>query len=311
MIDERSEIVGLRKNGKEFPAEASLAKLQTPSGVFFAILLRDVTQQKIVRTELLNAKLAAEAANEAKSRFIANMSHELRTPLNAIIGFSQILAESTVDSEKVQAYARDIHDSGKHLLGIINDILQISRLELGGLSLREEEVRLEEVVNSCVRIVGDRSREAGLRVDIELEPALPLLWVDRRVLVQAVLNLLTNAIKFTEREGAVAIGARRTANGGVDVYVRDTGIGMAPEDVARVGQPFMQADSRLERRYDGTGLGLVITKRLTELHDGVLTVESAVGLGTMVSICLPAARVRGPAPQPVCCVSAERVSTVT
>lgn len=311
MIDERSEITGLRKNGEEFPAEASLSKLKTPSGVSFAILLRDVTQQKLVRTELLNAKLAAESANEAKSRFIANMSHELRTPLNAIIGFSQILAESDVDSEKVQTYAKDIHDSGKHLLGIINDILQISRMDLGGLSLHEEDVCLDDLVKSCVRMVGDRAREAGLRVDIDLEHALPLLWVDRRLLAQAVLNLLTNAIKFTERDGAVTIGARRTANGGVAVYVRDTGIGMAPEDVARVGQPFMQADNRLARRYEGTGLGLVITKRLTELHDGVLTVESAIRLGTVVSICLPDSRVCGAAPQPICCGSAESVSKVT
>ena len=299
-MSERAEIAGLRANGEVFPAEASLARMSTPDGLFFAVVLRDVTQQKAVQTELRNARTAAEAASEAKSRFIANMSHELRTPLNAIIGFSDLLTDPSgykISEPKQREYARDIGTSGRHLLKIINDILDISRIDLGNIELIPEEVPVEDIVQSCVRMVRIRANEAAIVLMVDIEPDLPALQADRRLLTQALLNLLSNAIRFTTAGGHVVIGACRSVDGTLHLFVRDNGIGMKAEQIARIGEPFVQGDTRLERQFDGSGLGLSITKRLVEMHKGTLDIESTPGVGTKATIAFHKAAFATPSDQ--------------
>jgi len=253
---------------------------------------QDVTEINAARAELMESKLKAESANQAKSRFVASMSHELRTPLNAIIGFSELLQsdDAPLSDERRKEYARDIHSSGKHLLSVINDILDISRIEAGKVSLDEEETSISDLIDSTYRMVRPRAEETGVTVVSNVDPAVTTVLADRRLLLQTLLNLASNAVKFTERGGRVDVIGQPGRDGGVDVVVRDTGIGMSADDIARVGEPFLQVDGRLSRKFEGTGLGLVIAKRLIEMHGGTLTIESVLGAGTTMTISLPAAR---------------------
>jgi PAS domain S-box-containing protein len=253
---------------------------------------RDVTELRTTYEELVEQKLRAEAASQTKSRFLANMSHELRTPLNAIIGFSEILLSlDDLSTDKAQEYLNDVHSSGKHLLSVINDILDISRIEAGKVDLREEFVPAGELIDAAQRMIRARAEDAGVDLHCSIGTNLPVLNVDRRLMMQTLLNFASNAVKFTERGGRVDMDARETAQGGAEIVVRDTGIGMSREDVARVGERFLQADGRLSRKYEGTGLGLVIAKRLIELHGGELTVQSELGKGTTMTIRMPPARI--------------------
>ena len=257
---------------------------------------RDVTVLRNTCDELVEEKLHAEAASQTKSRLLANMSHELRTPLNAIIGFSELLLNQEDDLcvDKIREYLGDIHSSGKHLLSVINDILDISRIEAGKVDVREEPVPAEELVDAAQRMVRARAEDAGVELHCRAEHGALTLRIDRRLMVQALLNFASNAIKFTEAGGRVDIEAKRNAQGGADIIVSDTGIGMSSQDVARVGERFLQADGRLSRKYEGTGLGLVIAKRLIELQGGELIVQSKLGSGTMMTVRLPAAKVGAP-----------------
>ena len=256
---------------------------------------QDVTELRAARAELVEAKLRAEAANHAKSQFVANMSHELRTPLNAIIGFSEILRNDDIalSDERRREYAQDIYNSGKHLLAVINDILDISRIEAGKVALVDEALALGELIDTAARMVRPRAEENGVTVTCGGSLGTVQLVADRRLMLQALLNLASNAVKFTERGGRVDIRADVTASGGIAIAVSDTGIGMSAEDVARVGEPFLQIDGRLARKFEGTGLGLVISKRLIELHSGTLNIESELGRGTTMTISLPASRTAG------------------
>lgn len=271
-------------------AEISCDAAGRPLTIFGAI--QDVTLQYAAREELLEAKLKAESANHAKSRFVASMSHELRTPLNAIIGFSELLMSDTQVSEvKRREYATDIQSSGKHLLSVINDILDISRIEAGKVALEEDVVGVTDLVDACCRMARPRAEEGGVEMHQRIEPGVTHLLADRRLLLQTLLNLVSNAVKFTASGGRVDLNVRKLTDGDVEIAVRDTGIGMSPEDVKRVGEPFLQIDGRHARKFEGTGLGLVIAKRLTELHGGRLMVESTLGVGTTMSLRLPAVRV--------------------
>ncbi|MGE5565031.1 MAG: ATP-binding protein [Parcubacteria group bacterium] len=237
-------------------------------------------------------KIRAESANRAKSEFLANMSHELRTPLNAINGFSEIMVGEMygpLGDPRYRDYARDILNSGEHLLALINDILDMSKIEAGKLHLRFEQLSLEEVAEETVRLVKARADAVGVSIALNF-PALPDVEADYRAVKQVLLNLLSNAVKYTPRGGSVTISAHPVADtlgGRVRVAVKDTGIGIPQEDLQRLARPFEQVESHLARTTSGTGLGLALTKSLVEMHNGDLHLESTPGEGTTVSFALP------------------------
>ena len=234
-------------------------------------------------------KTKAEEANAAKSKFLANMSHELRTPLNAIIGFSEIMESGMfgpLGSAKYIEYSRDIRASGEYLLDVINDILDMSKIEAGGIRLSPETVDLDSLLADCIRVVSTRASEKRLVVSADVEPAIHLN-ADRRALKQIALNLLSNAIKFTPDGGLVTVQGRLRA-GTVIIGIKDNGIGIPRQALQRLGRPFEQVESQLTKRHQGSGLGLAIAKSLTELHGGTMRIRSRLGRGTLVVVRLPA-----------------------
>jgi signal transduction histidine kinase len=242
--------------------------------------------------QLRTALARAEVATSAKSHFLANMSHELRTPLNAIIGFSDlILAEmfGPLEQPRYRAYLNDIHSSAQHLLTIINDILDLSRIEADKLVLRNEDVSVRPLLESAVQLLRTMAEASGIELVLTPMPeSLPLLHCDPSRVRQILLNLIGNAIKFTPRGGRVSIGARLES--GMSILVEDTGTGIATEDVKKVMEPFGQLDASLSRPREGTGLGLPLSRGLAEAHGGTLTIDSALGAGTRVMVTFPPER---------------------
>lgn len=244
---------------------------------------------------LRKAHQRAEAANRAKSDFLANMSHELRTPLNAILGFSEVMMREMagpLGEPHYREYATDIHDSGRHLLEVINDILDLSKIEAGRVELVDGLIELEPLAEKAVRLVAERAKQAEVEIRLVAEANLPKLIADERLVKQALLNLLSNAVKFTPRGGRVEVCLALAANGTLCLRVRDTGIGIAETDLERVLTPFSQAESSLTRNYQGTGLGLPLTKSFVEMHGGSLELKSSHGEGTQVTLRFPAKRVQ-------------------
>jgi len=242
---------------------------------------------------LRRAKEAAEAASRAKTEFLATVSHELRTPLNAIIGFSELMIRGVlgpVGNPQYLEYLEDIHQSGSHLLSIINDILDFSKAEASKLELHESEVDVHQVVIGLTRLMGPRARDAGLELCDRIPSELPQLWCDERKLKQMILNLLTNAVKFTPGGGKIDVEASCDETG-LTIVVRDTGIGIAKVDLDRVLQPFVQADNELSRRHEGTGLGLTLVNSMIAMHGGRFHLESEVGSGTTAVLSFPPQRV--------------------
>ncbi len=243
---------------------------------------------------LSRARDEAETASRTKSEFLANMSHELRTPLNAIIGFSEMMKAEiygSIGDSRYRAYASDVHDSGRHLLALINDILDLSKVEAGRLELHESAVDIADVAVVCERLVHERARHGGLELAMAVPTPSPRLIADEIKLKQVLLNLMTNAVKFTPAGGRVTVRAGYAAGGAMQLVVEDTGIGMRPEDIPLALQPFRQVDNAFTRKYPGTGLGLPLAKGLVELHGGNLTIVSRPEQGTTVTVTLPASRV--------------------
>jgi signal transduction histidine kinase len=223
------------------------------------------------------------------------MSHELRTPLNAIIGFAEVIEREffgPVGVPQYASYAADIHRSGQHLLSLINDILDLSKVEAGRFEIVEQDFTLAETIDEAKRLLEIRAQKAGLAISSEIAVDIGRVYADRKLISQALLNLLSNAVKFTPTGGQVRISARRESEGDLILSIADTGIGMAPEEIPRALEPFGQIDGTLARRYDGTGLGLTITKAFIEMHGGSLTLDSEKGRGTTATIRLPGWRCR-------------------
>ena len=255
----------------------------------------EVEKHRATEVKLRRAKDDAERADRAKSAFLANTSHELRAPLNAIIGFAEVIRSETfgpVNNPRYLEYLKDIYDSGRHLLRIINDILDLSKIEAGKATLdREEKVQLAAVIEAPVRMIQPQADADSIRIVLDLEPGLPLVVGSERMLQQVFINLLSNAVKFTPSHGVVTVHAHRTADGGVVVVITDSGIGMTDADIDLAMTVFGQVDNDLARRYSGTGLGLPLAKAIVELHRGTIEIESYPGRGTTVTVALPRERV--------------------
>lgn len=260
----------------------------------FVLTFVDVTERRRLDQQLRSAKEQAEIANRAKTNFLATMSHELRTPLNAIIGFSEIIEGQLLGpmaGDRYLDYIRDIHLSGSHLLDVINDILDLSKIESGKYELHERPIDLGRVITSTLRLLRDKATRGSISLVMDLPDPVPVLFADERAVKQILLNLLSNSIKFTEPGGQITLSAGGLTDGGMALSVIDTGIGIPETDIARAMAPFGQVDNSLTRRFQGTGLGLPLVKSLAEMHGGQLIIDSSVGVGTTVSIHFPSTRV--------------------
>jgi PAS domain S-box-containing protein len=311
----REEFIGrLRRDGRitEFVSEAKrrrdgesiwisenawVVTASNGAPVYYEGTVLEVTGRKLAEEALARAR-AAEEASRLKSEFLANMSHELRTPLNAVIGFSEAMLAGLGGAleDRARGYVQDINRSGQHLLQHINDILDISKIEAGALDLEEEAIDLGELAANCERFIGPRGRENGVTIRNAVPRDLPRIRADERRLRQIFLNLLSNAVKFTPAGGTVTIEAALNQEGALELAVRDTGIGMRPEDIPLALEVFRQVDGALNRRFEGTGLGLPLVRTLAALHGGALRIESAPGAGTRAIVTLPAERIVAVAP---------------
>jgi signal transduction histidine kinase len=277
--------------------------MATGVGLFCSYILEtharnNYIAQKIIETknQVMQALLSeAEAANRAKSEFLAVMSHELRTPLNAILGFSEMFKEQMLGplgSAKYVEYAGDIHSSGKHLLAIISDILDLAKAESGKLELSESDFDINEMITSTLRLFQTTADEDGTRLEFTPGPSHLHVHADERLVRQVALNLISNAMKFTHPGGTITIDVQASYQTGVVLTVQDTGIGIAAENLDRVLRPFEQVASAFSRSHGGTGLGLPYSKKVVEIHGGMLRLSSRLGIGTSVRVELPAGRVR-------------------
>lgn len=256
-------------------------------------VISDITERKRMEKDLVTAKLQAEDANRAKSMFLANMSHELRTPLNAVIGFAEIIKNEllgAINEPRYRDYAGDIHSSGKRLLQLINDILDMTKVEAGTYQLREDVCDVAKVVADAVALVRNLAIQNELTVRVDVPDDIPFLFADERCVRQVLVNFLSNGIKFTPKGGDVAARAWLEPDGALAIAVVDTGIGMAQDDIPQALSPFQQLEGSHGRKYEGTGLGLSLTKAMLDLHEGTLRVDSKIGVGTTVTAHFPARR---------------------
>ena len=296
------ELTFTRADGRELTLDvmASRSHLNIGSGrkarfeqTFYVLMLRDITQRKLAEEAQRVATEQIMAASRAKSEFLANMSHELRTPLNAIIGFSEVIqsgALGEIRPAKYLDYINDIHDSGQRLLAVVNDVLDVSRIETGEFTINEEETDLDRLLKGCAGIFGGSIGGSSKHFNVEIAGDLPPVLVDPCLLKQIVLNLLSNAGKFTEDSGTVTLLAYRDDSGRLLIEVIDNGCGILAEDIPRLTDPFYQVDSSLARTHEGAGLGLYLVNHYTVMHGGSFAIDSVEGHGTTARITLPANR---------------------
>ena len=288
------EAVLIDREGRHIPVLLNAAQVprSSRSPIRYYASVTDISAIRAAHEAVERQNMELQAASRAKTEFLANMSHELRTPLNAVIGFSEAIMNrmfGPLGNDRYAEYAGDIHASGAHLLGIINDILDLSKIEAGRMELNEEPVDLIRTVEDAARIVHERAAAAGLKLAVEASEVLPRLWADERAIKQILINLLSNAIKFTPAGGTVTVAAAPDGDT-LTLSVRDTGVGMDHADVPKALAPFAQVDGSLAGPHEGTGLGLPLVKSLAELHGGELAIDTAPGKGTAVRISFPATR---------------------
>ncbi|HKV12626.1 MAG TPA: PAS domain S-box protein [Thermoanaerobaculia bacterium] len=278
------ELNARRKDGSEFPVEISLSPLATEEGTLVMSAIRDVTERKRFEQTL-------QEASRMKSEFLANMSHELRTPLNAIIGFSEFLADEKPGSlnAKQKEYLVDILNSGRHLLQLINDVLDLAKVEAGKIELFPEMFSLPNAVEEVCSVIAPLAQQKNIALQMEIAPTVNNVTLDLQRFKQVLYNLLSNAVKFTEEGGRIEILAMPCDSNRVELQVRDTGIGIKPEDISKLFVEFQQLESSLARRHQGTGLGLALTKKIVELQKGSIVVESEPGRGSTFTVILPMA----------------------
>ncbi len=292
----KDEIEDRRKDGSSFWSAASIAPVRNKQNeiTHFIAIHEDISERKEAEGKIRSAMEHAEIANRAKSDLMANMSHELRTPLNAIIGFSGSIKEEIfgpLENEKYRGYLEDIHQSGEHLLELINDILDVSAIEAKALELQEEEVSISNIIEASIRIIRPRAEQGHVTVTSSHGPEMPLVCLDPRRVKQVLLNLLSNSVKFTPEGGEVSVTSWLNDDGSIAVSVADTGIGMDEKEIRTALSAFGQVDSGLDRKQEGVGLGLPLTKGLMEMHGGTLQVKSQKRRGTTITVTFPKERI--------------------
>lgn len=281
------ELTGLHRNGIEFPIELSLGVWVQEGQKYFSGVIHNISERKIEEEALIRAKEEAEEANKTKTDFLANMSHELRTPLNGILGFSQMMIDQVFGNlghDKNMTYVKDINHAGQHLLRLVNEILDVSKIEAGQLTLAETQVDVKNVVTSCAKIAGERLSEAELELTTDIDADLPLLLADETRIEQILNNLLSNAIKFTPSGGTIGIEAKMNDEGEMVLRVTDTGIGIEENNIPKILQPFEQVENIMTRSHEGSGLGLPLVKHLAEMQGGSMQITSKLDHGTTVRV---------------------------
>ena len=288
----QAEILARREDRSEFPAAISVGHLEQNGEIRFIVLMHDISDRKRTERQIITAKEEAEMANAAKTQFLAHMSHELRTPLNSIIGFSDLISSEIyggVGDPKYSEYAGLINQSGKHLLQIIKDILDVSRIETGNMNLTLKPLDVPSVLEDCHRLMTERARHSDLTLSTSCDAGLGMAFADELRLKQIILNLLSNAIKFTPSGGRITLSARSKTPSEITIEVIDTGIGIKAKDIAKILEPFSQVGDVFSNPVEGTGLGLYISKRFAEAQNGSLEIESRPDSGTTVRVTIPTA----------------------
>ena len=292
VLNDGREVIGREASGGFLPLFMTIGRLTSSNG--YCAVMRDITQWKRSEEELRNAKRAAETANAHKTDFLARVSHEIRTPLNAIIGFSDLLASEhfgPIGHPRYVEYANDIGRSGRHVLDIVNDLLDISKIEAGEMDLEFTAVSLNETIAEAVSLVQPQANGQRVIIRTALSQSVPAVVADLRSIKQIVLNILANSIRFTPSGGQIVVSTSYEANGGVSLRIRDTGIGMTRAELEQAMKPFRQVTSGQQKRGEGTGLGLPLTKAMTEANRAAFVIQSSPNEGTLVEILFPPQRV--------------------